>query len=154
MKKIVQFGVAAAATVALAGTALAADWSYDGATGPENWGSLDPAYEQCSSGLMQSPIDLADANARADVSVFTDYQPGPLTILNNGHTVQANFAEAAFAGDQRDEAVDTLLQMVASDRDWNEAAGRQELLKLLDMMGPTNLLTKTLRRQLSTILFA
>jgi carbonic anhydrase len=44
---------------------------------------------------MQSPIDLADANARADVSVFTTYQPGPLTVLNNGHTVQANFAKGS-----------------------------------------------------------
>ncbi|GAA4642785.1 carbonic anhydrase [Pontixanthobacter gangjinensis] len=95
MKNFVKFGVAAAATVSLAGTALATDWSYEGATGPENWGSLDPAFEKCSSGLMQSPIDLAEANARADVSVFTDYQPGPLTILNNGHTVEARFAEGS-----------------------------------------------------------
>ncbi|WP_114520925.1 carbonic anhydrase family protein [Altererythrobacter sp. ZODW24] len=69
-----------------------ADWGYEGPTGPENWGELAPEYAKCATGLMQSPIDLAEANARAEVSVFTDYAPGPLTILNNGHTVQANFA--------------------------------------------------------------
>ena len=68
-----------------------ADWTYDGATGPENWGTLDPAYEKCATGMMQSPIDLADSNSRGDVSVFTSYKPGALTLLNNGHTVQANF---------------------------------------------------------------
>lgn len=46
------------------------------------------------------------------------------------------------------------LEIIRRDRDWNEAAGRQELLKLLEMMGPTNPLTKSLRRQLSSILFS
>ncbi len=68
-----------------------ADWGYEGPTGPENWGELAPEYATCATGLMQSPIDLAEANARAEVSVFTDYAPGILTILNNGHVVQANF---------------------------------------------------------------
>ena len=46
------------------------------------------------------------------------------------------------------------LEIIRRDRDWNEAAGRQELLKMLEVMGPTNPLTKSLRRQLSSILFA
>ncbi len=88
--KSVLLGMGAAALVAT--PVLAVEWSYEGATGPENWGSLDEKYELCAKGLMQSPIDLAAANARAEVSVATSYRPGPLTILNNGHTVQANFA--------------------------------------------------------------
>lgn len=84
-----------AALVMMGGAAVAAEWGYDGATGPDAWGSLHPDYEMCSKGLMQSPIDLAEANARADVSLFTSYAPGPLTILNNGHTIQANFAEGS-----------------------------------------------------------
>ncbi|MZR29516.1 thioredoxin [Sneathiella litorea] len=47
-----------------------------------------------------------------------------------------------------------LLTIIRRDRDWNEAAGRQELLKMLEVMGPTNPLTKGFRRQLSSILFA
>ncbi len=82
------------ASIAVA-PAIAADWSYKGPTGPEHWGDLDPKYAMCAKGLMQSPIDLVDTNARGDVSVFTQYRPGPLTILNNGHTVQANFAEGS-----------------------------------------------------------
>ncbi|MCF8466089.1 MAG: thioredoxin [Sneathiella sp.] len=47
-----------------------------------------------------------------------------------------------------------LLEIIRRDRDWKEAAGRQELLKLFEVMGPTNPLTKSFRRQLSSILFA
>lgn len=92
MKTVKTTLLAMGAAALVAAPAVAAEWSYEGATGPENWGSLDEKYELCSKGLMQSPIDLAETNARADVSVFTSYQPGPLTILNNGHTIQANFA--------------------------------------------------------------
>ncbi len=46
------------------------------------------------------------------------------------------------------------LEIIRRDRDWNEAAGRQELLKMLEVMGPTDPLSKRLRRQLSSILFA
>jgi len=47
-----------------------------------------------------------------------------------------------------------LLEIIRRDRDWNEAAGRLELLKLFEVMGPTNPLTKNFRRQLSSLLFA
>ncbi|MGB7408358.1 MAG: carbonic anhydrase family protein [Pontixanthobacter sp.] len=84
-------GVATVGALAMAGTALAQSWGYDERTGPENWGSLSPNYELCDSGLMQSPIDLAEANARAEVSVFTDYKPMPLMIANKGPAIQAEF---------------------------------------------------------------
>ncbi|MEX1035061.1 MAG: thioredoxin [Sneathiella sp.] len=63
-------------------------------------------------------------------------------------------AKALIGNGDYDVGGSELIEIVRRDRDWNEAAGRQELLKLLDMMGPTNPLTKSLRRQLSTILFA
>ncbi|MEH6545332.1 MAG: thioredoxin [Sneathiella sp.] len=47
-----------------------------------------------------------------------------------------------------------LMEIIRRDRDWNEAAGRVELLKLLEVLGPTDPLTKTFRRQLSAILFS
>ena len=64
------------------------------------------------------------------------------------------FAKALVGNGDYEAGGNELIEIVRRDRDWNEAAGRQELLKLLDLMGPTNPLTKTLRRQLSTILFA
>lgn len=88
--KSVLLGVGAAALVAA--PVLAADWSYEGATGPEYWGSLDPEYEKCSSGIMQSPIDLAQANSFGNINVLTSYRPGPFTVENKGYTIQVNFA--------------------------------------------------------------
>src|SRR5688500_11212268 len=37
-------------------------WSYDGATGPQSWGTLSPDFALCSTGQTQSPIDLRIAN--------------------------------------------------------------------------------------------
>lgn len=72
-----------------------AHWSYEGVEGPVHWGHLAPDYALCSAGRMQSPVDLSFANVRADLVVSADYKRGPLTILNNGHTVQVNFPEGS-----------------------------------------------------------
>lgn len=72
--------------------AVAQDWSYEGPAGADRWGGLSVDFEMCERGIMQSPIDLGQANATGEVEVSVDWQEGPLTILNNGHTVQANFA--------------------------------------------------------------
>ena len=79
------------------GVAMSADqgipWSYDGETGPENWSGLVAEYGVCGVGTRQSPIDL-------EAAVLTDAMPDmragysdtPLRIINNGHTVQVNYA--------------------------------------------------------------
>lgn len=65
-------------------------WGYIGATGPEAWGKLAPEYQACQAGTQQSPIALEQA-IKADLAEFAlNYQSIPLTILNNGHTVQVN----------------------------------------------------------------
>ncbi|MFY9975248.1 MAG: carbonic anhydrase [Chromatiaceae bacterium] len=66
-------------------------WEYSGAEGPGNWASLSPDYGACS-GRNQSPIDLTGF-VEADLSpIQFSYQPGGTEILNNGHTVQVNYA--------------------------------------------------------------
>lgn len=56
------------------------------------------------------------------------------------------------AGD-RDAAADTLLAMIADDRDWNESAARQRLLKLFEAVGLEDPWVGAQRRRLSAILF-
>lgn len=63
-----------------------AGWSYAGATGPENWGTLSKEYAICGLGQRQSPIDLEDAAGTGRLKA--SYAAVPLSILNNGHTVQ------------------------------------------------------------------
>jgi carbonic anhydrase len=67
-------------------------WTYEGEEGPEHWGELSPDYELCASGTRQSPIDIARPTATDLANVVFDYRPTPLQIVNNGHTIQVNYA--------------------------------------------------------------
>ena len=67
-------------------------WGYEGAHGPEYWGSLDPGFAVCGNGCEQSPIDLTGAEPRALSEIGFDYAPSPISILNDGHTIQVNYA--------------------------------------------------------------
>jgi carbonic anhydrase len=71
---------------------FAQHWSYSGEAGPENWGKLDAKYVMCTLGRNQSPIDLKDL-VEADLqSMKQDYKAGAAEVINNGHTVQVNYA--------------------------------------------------------------
>ncbi|PEQ12898.1 hypothetical protein B2G71_08635 [Novosphingobium sp. PC22D] len=70
-------------------------WGYAGSEGPEHWGEISEDFRLCKIGHMQSPIDLGGAPVVGDFRVRASYRAGPLTILNNGHTVQVNFAEGS-----------------------------------------------------------
>ncbi|WDE08773.1 carbonic anhydrase family protein [Thalassomonas viridans] len=78
-----------AATAALAG---APHWEYKGKHGAEHWGDLTSAFSTCKNGVNQSPIDISstiDANLPA---LDIRYQASNVSLLNNGHTIQANIA--------------------------------------------------------------
>ncbi len=63
------------------------------------------------------------------------------------------YAEAAFAAGQRDAAADTLLTMIAADREWNEGAARAKLLKMFEATGLEDEWVVGVRRRLSRVLF-
>jgi carbonic anhydrase len=85
------FGMAAM-TLAAAAFGEGAHWGYSGEAGPGNWGRLDASYAACASGKNQSPIDLANF-VEADLKpIGFAYKAGTKEILNNGHTVQVNYA--------------------------------------------------------------
>lgn len=74
------------------GTILAQHWGYEGEAGPQNWSKLDPNFGVCASGKNQSPIDLKGF-IEADLKALKlDYNASMVDILNNGHTVQVNYA--------------------------------------------------------------
>jgi carbonic anhydrase len=83
-------------------------WSYEGASGPEHWGDLDPDYSACKVGKEQSPIDIRNAKKLELPAIRFEYKSGPLKIINNGYTaVRVNYAPGngnlLFVGDQRYE---------------------------------------------------
>ena len=67
-------------------------WEYKGKDGPENWGSLDPLYSNCSMGHTQSPINITGAKKSDLPALLFDYKAVPLKIINNGHTIQVSYA--------------------------------------------------------------
>lgn len=70
-------------------------WGYNAENGPAVWGRLGPEYVLCSEGRRQSPIDLADASPKRSPSVIFDYRSSPLTVVNNGRTVQVSYEEGS-----------------------------------------------------------
>ena len=65
----------------------AVHWGYEGEMGPENWGKEFPT---CGKGKSQSPLNIKGPFEKVRFNVVPDYKPGPLKIINNGHTIQVN----------------------------------------------------------------
>jgi carbonic anhydrase len=81
---------AGAASVA---RAEGAHWSY---ADPQNWGA-DGTFPACSIGGEQSPIDLTGA-VRAEIEPpDVSWGTEAFSIVNNGHTIQANASPGGFA---------------------------------------------------------
>jgi carbonic anhydrase len=76
-------------------TSFAAEphWSYQGATGPDRWGTLDAANGMCSTGVQQSPVDIVRPVSAQQPPLNISWSKRPDTMINNGHTIQLNFAE-------------------------------------------------------------
>lgn len=73
-------------------------WSYSGDTGPAKWSTLDTQYAACANGTEQSPIDIELSQLKVDKELGkfeTNYKPTAFTLMNNGHTIQANDASSS-----------------------------------------------------------
>lgn len=66
-------------------------WEYSGHEGPEHWGKLAPEFAACAAGKNQSPINLTGFIEADLPAIKFDYAANANEILNNGHTIQANF---------------------------------------------------------------
>ena len=83
-------------------------WTYEGPTGAEHWGDLDPEYAACKDGKEQSPIDIRNPRKGQLPALRFEYKNGPLKIINNGYTaVRVNYAPGngnlLIVGDKRYE---------------------------------------------------
>lgn len=67
-------------------------WSYLGEGGPSQWAALKSEFATCGLGSRQSPIDIR-GGIRVDLEpIRFDYRPSAFSVIDNGHTVQANIA--------------------------------------------------------------
>lgn len=67
-------------------------WSYHGETGPSHWAALDSKNALCSNGQEQSPINLKWSRVKGQRQIAMHYQPTTVKAVDNGHTIQFNFA--------------------------------------------------------------
>jgi len=70
------------------------------------------------------------------------------------HQARYDLAMALDAAEDREGALNELLEIVRRDRKWNEEAARKHLVTLFEAMGPTDQRTIDARRKLSSILFS
>lgn len=117
--------------------------------------------EEAEAALTDAPDDPAIARARSAIALAKEAKPaadltGLIAALADNpddHARRFELAGAQMAAGERDAAADNLLQIIADDRDWNEGAARERLLKLFDVVGLMDPWVATQRRRLSAILF-
>jgi putative thioredoxin len=66
---------------------------------------------------------------------------------------QLAYATAVFAAGDREAAADTLLKMIAADREWGEGAAKAKLLQIFEAIGLEDPWVAATRRRLSAVLF-
>ncbi len=70
------------------------------------------------------------------------------------HEARFELATALFGAGEREAAIDELLTLFKRDREWDEQAARRQLVKFFEVMGPTDPLTLSARRRLSSLMFS
>ncbi|MGH7053369.1 MAG: thioredoxin [Stellaceae bacterium] len=97
-------------------------------------------------------LDLAEAGKKAmkeSGKLRARLQQNP-----DDHAARLELATALFGGGERETAIDELLTLFKRDRQWNEEAARKQLVKFFEAMGPTDPLTLSARRRLSSLMFS
>ncbi len=89
---LVTAGLMLSSSLVLASGAGKAHWGYEGHEGPTHWGDLAAEYSTCKTGKSQSPINITAAKTAKLADIKFSYQPSALDVVNNGHTIQVNYA--------------------------------------------------------------
>jgi putative thioredoxin len=61
---------------------------------------------------------------------------------------------ALYGNGETEPALDELLEIFRRNRGWNDEAARKQLVKIFEALGPTDPLTLSARRRLSSLMFA
>ena len=107
--------------------------------------AADPALAQARAGLALAE-DVPDVAELDGLRAAAAERPADMDA-------QLAFANALIASGDRQAAADQLLEMVTTDRTWNEGAARARLLQLFEATGLEDPWVATTRRRLSTVLF-
>lgn len=120
--------------------------------------------DQARQTIAMAPADSKNAQVqsiRAQLSLASAAPAGASAELEarvaadpSDHEARYELSLAQAAAGDLKGAVDSLLAIVAADRDWNDQAARKQLLVVFDAAGPASEIARDGRRRLSSILFA
>jgi putative thioredoxin len=122
--------------------------------------------EEAEALIAAVPADRAKdpAIARAAAAIALAKEAQPVDDLDglrqrvaanpDDHEAGFELAGGLMANGDRDAAADALLEIIRRDREWNEGAARDRLLKLFDAVGLADPWVSAQRRRLSAILFS
>ncbi|MRU14228.1 thioredoxin [Roseovarius sp. A21] len=103
---------------------------------------LEAAHAQ-----LELARQAADAGPVAELKASVEADP-------DNHQARFDLAQALYAGGQTQEAVDELLELFRRDREWNEAAAKQQLFTIFEALKPNDPIVLNGRRKLSSMIFA
>lgn len=121
--------------------------------------------EEAEAALATLPADkMKEApvvRAQAAIALAREAQPvddlgglrAQVAANPDDHEARFELAGGLMASGDRDGAADNLLEIIAREREWNEGAARQRLLKLFEVVGLEDQWVRDQRRRLSAILF-
>ncbi|MDB5710827.1 MAG: co-chaperone YbbN [Sphingomonas bacterium] len=121
--------------------------------------------DEAEASLAAVPEEAANTpeieRARAALTLARDAKPvddlsglaADVAAHPDDHTMRFELAGGQMAAGDRDAAADSLLAIIAAERDWNEGAARTQLLKLFEVVGLEDPWVSAQRRKLSAILF-
>ncbi|MBL4693702.1 MAG: tetratricopeptide repeat protein [Magnetovibrio sp.] len=100
-----------------------------------------------------SALELAQESTKANpqelVTLKALVQAEPKNLQ-----AQLDLAHIHYAVGETSQAIDLLLNIVAIDRNWNDQAGRKQLVKIFDALGVQHPSTIDARKRLSAVLFS
>jgi putative thioredoxin len=124
----------------------------------------DGDADQARQTLAMAPADSKNAQVqsiRAQLSLASAAPAGASAELEarvaadpSDHQARYDLSLAQAAAGDLKGAVDSLLAIVAADREWNDHAARKQLLTVFEAAGPSSEIARDGRRRLSSILFA
>ena len=124
----------------------------------------DGDADQARQTIAMAPADSKNAqvqSVRAQLSLASAAPSGASAELEarvaadpSDHQARYDLSLAQAAAGDLKGAVDSLLTIVAADREWNDQAARKQLLTVFEAAGPASEVARDGRRRLSSILFA
>jgi putative thioredoxin len=110
--------------------------------------------EKQSDPDVSSVLAALDLAERAATVVDTSALEARLAANPADHATRLELAVAKAGNDDKERAVDELIELFRQDRNWNDDAARNQLIQFFEAWGPKDPHTLDGRRKLSALMFA